>query len=58
MDYVIELSEIVGMNIVPKVFFKMLPDLLKLNVQFPNSFRDFNYTISDDETFERKQIAK
>lgn len=58
VDYLNELSEICQVNIVPKVFCDVFMDLVKLNFQYPTSYRDFNYKILDDKTFERKHISE
>ncbi|XP_031624867.1 senecionine N-oxygenase-like [Contarinia nasturtii] len=58
INYLYELSEICRMNVVPKVFHILCEDLFNLYVQYPTSFREFNYTILDDETFERKHISE
>lgn len=57
VNYFNELQRICGMDMVPKVFYDIYLDLLKLNVQHPNSYREFNYTIVDNETFTRKHMS-
>lgn len=58
VEYFDWLAKMCQMNIVPKVFHTIFLDLLKMFVQYPNSFREFNYTILDDDTFERKHFTE
>lgn len=58
MDYMNEIGEICKMNIVPKVFHKIAVDLFELITKNPSTFREFNYTILNDEIFDRKHISE
>lgn len=55
--YLRELSEIGQMIKMPEVLFKIYEDCNELRIQYPSSYREFNYTIIDDETFERSRIS-
>lgn len=41
----------------PEVLLKIYEDCNDLRIEYPNSFREFNYTIIDDETFVRNHIT-
>lgn len=57
-EYMDDLSELSQMKKVPPVFTKIFLDFFDLEENSKKSRRDFNYTILDDETFERKPISK
>ncbi|XP_031630062.1 flavin-containing monooxygenase FMO GS-OX5-like isoform X2 [Contarinia nasturtii] len=52
-SYLRDISKIGQMIQMPEVLLKIYDDCNELRVQFPNNYRDFNYTIIDDQTFER-----
>lgn len=55
-NYFRELSEIGKMIKMPEVLLKIFDDCNDLRIQYPNTYRQFNYSIIDDETFERNQV--
>ncbi|XP_055314740.1 flavin-containing monooxygenase 1-like [Sitodiplosis mosellana] len=54
--YLQDLSNIGQMIKIPNVLLKIYDDCNELRTQYPNTYREYNYTIIDDETFERKHI--
>lgn len=40
----------------PNVLLRIYDDCNELRIEHPNTYREFNYTIIDDETFERTHI--
>lgn len=50
--YLRELSSIGEMIKVPEVLLKIYLDCNDLRVQHPNTYREFNYKIIDDDNFE------
>lgn len=56
--YFREIIEIGQLPKMPEVLFKIFDDCNELRLQYPNTYREFNYTIIDDETFERSKIPK
>lgn len=52
----IELSESGNLIKTPNVLFKIYEDCNDLRIQYPNHYREFNYTIVDEETFTRERI--
>lgn len=47
-----ELSSIGEMIKVPEVILKIFLDCGDLRTQYPNTYREFNYKIIDDDNFE------
>lgn len=52
-----ELSEIGNIVKMPEVIFKIYDDCNELRVKYPNTYREFNYTIIDDQTFTCEHIT-
>lgn len=50
--YLRELSSIGEMIKVPEVLLKIFLDCNELRAQYPNTYREFNYKIIDDDNFE------
>lgn len=57
MKYMKELSEIGNIAKVPDVVYKIYDDCNELRVKYPNTYREFNYTIIDDQTFTCEHIT-
>lgn len=53
-----ELSVIGQWTKVPEVVLKIYLDCNELRVKYPTSYREFNYTIIDEETFERRHMSE
>lgn len=52
-----DLCEIGRMNARPSVLDKIYDDCNHLRTEYPSSYREFNYKILTDDTFERTRIS-
>lgn len=55
--YLRELSELGQMIKMPEVLLEIYNDVNDLRIEYPNTYREFNYTIINDKTFERCHIS-
>lgn len=44
------------MKNVDEVYFKIYDDCTDLRLTYPNTYREFNYRVIDDKTFERSNV--
>lgn len=56
MEYAKVLSEEAEIKGMPPVLFSMMVDTVKIHLEDPHGFRNYKYTIIDDETFRKEKI--